>query len=372
MQKMRGRGVIFCFSAIFIISLAGCGRLEKEPYRPVSNGLVSKELLEAADLELLWQIELPIKARENLAELYLLADQIYVLSDRNYLVAMDRHNGRPVFSGPFGEAGLPVLGLELYDSDKLFGIVGNELVEVNSQSGSVIDRQRIAFTAETPAVRNNFYYYVAGNDRRLHALRLADKIHIFEAAPRNDSLITSVVADDDSVIFATDMGNVVSIRPDGPTRLWRFDAAGSITSQIVRDGNYLYLASKDTNVYKLDARTGELLWKYQTPAQLDEAPQVSANAVYQRVRDKGLTALSKTGGRFLWHVRDGIGLLAEAGNKAYIITSDGTLVVMDNQKCRQLYSVNFTGVSKFVTNFTDSKIYIADKFSRVACLKPIK
>ena len=372
MQKIRGSGVIFCFSAIFIINLAGCGSFEKEPYRAVSDGLVSKELLEAANLELLWQIELPIKARENLAELHLLADQIYALSDRNYLVAMDRHNGIPIFSGPFGEADLPVLGLKLYDNDKLFAIAGNELVEMNSQTGSVIDRQRIVFTAETPAARNDFYYYVAGSDRRLHALRLADKIQIFEAAPRNDSLITSVVADNDSVIFSTDMGNVVSIRPDGPTRLWRFDADGPITSQIVRNGNYLYVASKDTNVYKLDARTGKLVWKYQTPAQLDKSPQVSAKVVYQRVRDKGLTAISKSGGRFLWHVRDGIGLLAEAGNKAYIVTSDGTLIVMDNQRGRQSYSVNFTGVSKFVTNFVDSKIYIADRFSRVACLRPAK
>ena len=65
-------------------------------------------------------------------------------------------------------------------------------------------------------------------------------------------------------------------------------------------------------------------------------------------------------------------MLAEAGGKAYVITDKKTLVVMDNKKGEELYSVNFAGVSRYAANTVDSKMYIADKDGRVACIKPIE
>jgi hypothetical protein len=50
----------------------------------------------------------------------------------------------------------------------------------------------------------------------------------------------------------------------------------------------------------------------------------------------------------------------------------GTLVVMDNKKAKQLYLVNFAGVSRYASNVADSRIYIADKSGRIACFKPIR
>jgi hypothetical protein len=74
----------------------------------------------------------------------------------------------------------------------------------------------------------------------------------------------------------------------------------------------------------------------------------------------------------LWQVPGGIDLLTEAGNKAYIITDTGTLVVMDNIKAKKLYSVNLVGVTKHTSNLTDDKIYFADNLGRIACLQPVE
>jgi outer membrane protein assembly factor BamB len=93
--------------------------------------------------------------------------------------------------------------------------------------------------------------------------------------------------------------------------------------------------------------------------------------VYQHVPYKGLVAINKASGKLTWEVPGGTDLLAEAGEKAYVI-SKGQLVVMDNKKAKRLYSVNFAGVSKHASNTADSKIYIADETGRIACLKPIE
>jgi len=99
---------------------------------------------------------------------------------------------------------------------------------------------------------------------------------------------------------------------------------------------------------------------------------VTGDVVYQYVRGKGLVAIDKKSGEFMWEVNGGADLLSESGGKAYVITGDGELVVMDNKAKKRLYSVNFAGVSQYVANVVDSKIYIADAGGRIACLKPME
>jgi len=334
-----------------------------------SRWLVSPELLEHAKLEVVWENELPIRKTEDLERLVILDERIYALSDRNYMVSLNKEKGNIIFSKPIVPAGFAILGLELYRNE-LISIVGNELVEISRETGTRLQGERLGFGVTCPAARNSSYFYLGRVDGRLRTLRAKDKVKLFEVATENDSMITSIIADERFVIFATDGGNVISIRADRPKRLWQFDADEGVVGPIVRDGRSLFFASEDTNVYKLNIRTGQLAWKYQAEAVLDTAPRVAREAVYQYVRNEGLTAIDRDSGRFMWRLREGVDLLAEADGKAYVITNAGTLAVMDNRRAKELYSVNFAGVSKYAVNVSDSKIYIADESGRIACLKP--
>jgi len=287
------------------------------------------------------------------------------------MVSLNREKGNVIFSRLITDVGLPVVGLGLY-KDELFSVAGNKLVEIDTGSGTELSAKRLGFGVACPAVRNNSYFYIAGTDRRVHTFRSEDKIQVFEVAAEDDSIITSVVADEDFVVFATDTGACVSITPDRAKRLWQFDAADGIAWPIVRDAESLFVASKDTNIYKLNVRTGKLVWKYQTGAMLESGPRVTEESVYQYVRNEGLVAIDRKNGRRLWQLAEGVDLLAEADGKTYVITNAETLVVMDNKKAKQQYCVNLAGVSRYAANVVDSKIYIADKEGRIACLKPIR
>ncbi len=341
--------------------------------------LVSPEVLKQAELEILWETKLPINMGENLNRLLIPFDcsqdkfgsRIYGLSDRNFMVGMNRETGNVIFKRTVATTGLPVMGLELC-KDELFSIIGDKLVEISLESGEERSAKRLGFGVTCPAARNSSHFYVAGVDRRMHVLRSEDKVQVFAVAAESDSVITSIVADENSVIFATADGNVISISPDKSRRLWQFDAAGGIVQPIVRDGNALFVASGDTNIYKLNARTGKFVWKYQTGAKLEKGPQVTSGVVYQYVRNEGLVALDKENKKLLWQLADGVDLLAEANGRAYVITRAGKLAVMDNKKAKQIYTVDMPGVSAYATNVADSKIYIADKSGRIACLQPIK
>jgi len=336
-----------------------------------SQNLVWPKLLEAANLKILWENKLPMKAAENLERLFIIGNRIYALSDHNYMVCLNREKGNVIFSRPIADAGLPVVGLELY-KDELFSIVGNKLVEINPEFGTERSARRLEFGVVCPAARNSLHFYIAGSDRRMHVLRAEDKIKLFEAAAKDDSMISSIVADEDFVVFATDSGGVVSILADKPKQLWSFYAAEAVCGPVVRDGESLFFASRDTNVYKVNILTGELVWKYQTAAVLERSPRVGKGGVYQYVRGQGLAALDKETGELIWELAKGADLLAEADGKAYVITNTGKLVVMDNNNGKQRYAVNFAGVSRYASNVADSKIYIADESGRLACLEPVE
>jgi outer membrane protein assembly factor BamB len=163
-----------------------------------SRHLVWPKLLEAADLKILWENKLPMKKTESLERLFIIDNRIYVLSDRNYMVCLNREKGNVIFSRSVANAGLPVVGLELY-KDELFSIVGNKLVEINPEFGTERSVKRLEFGVVCPAARNSLYFYIAGSDRRMHALRAEDKVKVFEAAAKDDSMISSIVADENFV-----------------------------------------------------------------------------------------------------------------------------------------------------------------------------
>jgi len=361
--------------ALFTVFLAICFTHGDIAAAKDSDRLVSPELLRHAGLEIVWETDLPIKAEETLTKLVLLGNRVYAISSRNYVVSMNKDTGEKVFSKSVAPEGFPVTELVLYD-DTILCVGGSKLEELDIETGNRLRQVDVGFGITAPAARNSNFFYVAGTDNRLHVYRADDRVEIFEAAAPDDSTITSIVADDNFAIFATDTGYLISIAPDVPKRLWRFKAGDAIVGPVVREWMSLFFASADTNVYRLDIvglpEKRRLIWKYQAAAVLNKAPRVTQEVVYQRVRGKGVTAVNRETGLRLWRVPGGVDLLAEAKGRAYVITKGEKLVVMDNAKTEKLYSVNFADVTVHASNTGDSKIYIADKSGRLMCINPIE
>ncbi len=365
------------FILLFVL-FALCGGQEIIAQEDTFLELVSPELLKAGDLEVLWQNKLPIKKTENLEQLFLPVDyldgetdnRIYALSNYNYLACLDKNTGKMMFSSSVAPVGFPVIGLDIYNGE-IFSLAGNMLIQMDREFGTQRSSTHLDFGETCPVVRNSSYFYLGGVDKRVHVLRADDKVHIFAVAADIDSTITSVIADEKSVIFATKAGNVISFEADKPKRLWQFDAGDAVAGPIIKNADSLFFASSDAYVYKIDASRGKLDWKCASGAILKNAPRVTASMVYQNIGEKGLIAIDKNSGKILWQLTDGLDLLAESGQNAYVITKQNSIVVMDNKKAKQLCSVDVANVSRYISNTADSKIYIADEYGRIACLKPI-
>ena len=369
-KMIRFRTVLLIsISALWITQNSLAGQSSSKP-------LISQELLKHARLKILWDNELPIKKNENLDRLLLFDNRLYAVSDRNFVLSLNQKNGEIIFGKDIEPAGLPIMGVKLYDNELMYVSSSSKLVQINAQSGNMLKTTDISFSVSCPVARNSSYFYIAGTDNRLHAIHAGNKVQAFEVAAENESVITSVTADESSVIFATAAGNIICITPNLPVRLWQFDASKAIAGEVIRDGMSLFFACKDTNVYRVDIvglpEKKRLIWKHQTAAVLEDAPIVTQGIVYQNVKGKGLLAINKDTGSTMWQVPGGVDLLTEVRNKAYVITNTSTLVVMDNIKAKKLYTVNLTGITKHTSNITDDKIYLADNLGRIACLQPVE
>ena len=333
--------------------------------------LITPEQLQDSGLRIVWQHKLPIVEAERLKQIFIIDNRIYVLTDFNYIFALDRDNGSPMFNRQFIETGLPMQGLAV-QNNMLFFIAGNKLIEADVETGEKISSKELEFGITCPAARNNSFFYIAGTDKRLHALRAEDRVKIFKVAAENESVITSILAEEDFVYFSTDAGNVICITSSGPKRLWEFKAGGAVIGPIVKDGDAIYFASKDTHVYRINSLTGKFEWKYATGQLLDKGLTVAKNAVYQNIPEKGLVAISKKQGKIIWQLSEGVDLLAELESKAYILTSSSKIAVMDNEKAQRIHIVHVPLVSRHISNLVDSKMYLADESGRISCLEPIK
>jgi outer membrane protein assembly factor BamB len=375
---MKIKTVLIILVSLVLPAVSSCNKLatiyRPEPPASVATAegwLVPQDVAESADMKIVWQFNEPLGEQESIDRMFIFGGRLCTLSNRNFLTCLNRSDGNVIFSDSIAAPGLPVSGIECFKNE-LLTIVGSRLVEISMESGVRKATTTITAGAMCPVVRNDDFFYIAGTDKRLHALNAGNKVLAFEAAAENDSLITSVLADRNFVIFATDKGNVICIRDDGPFKLWQFDAPAGVVSPVVRDADSLYFACRDTNIYRLSLSSGKLVWKYQTQAILDSAPQIGAEVIYQHIPDVGLIAVSKHTGKQIWQVDNGDGLLAESGDKAFIVTKEGIIVAMDNVKEKQLYTVNIGKPLKFAVNTIDSKIYIADSEGRLACLEPVE
>ena len=78
-------------------------------------------------------------------------------------------------------------------------------------------------------MRNDKHIFIAGTDRRLHAIVADEYWEAFAVTADNDSMINSLVVDNDFVVFSTDAGNVICTSSQSRDKHWQRDIAVGIT-----------------------------------------------------------------------------------------------------------------------------------------------
>lgn len=107
--------------------------------------------------------------------------------------------------------------------------------------------------------------YVAGYDRKLHALDAATGRHLWEFAGAKAGYDTNPLVVDGRVFVGNRDGVMYAVGAHGTPQqgrlLWDFDTQQPIHLTAAHHGGVIYFASNDNRAYALVAETGEMLWR---------------------------------------------------------------------------------------------------------------
>ncbi|OHB50148.1 MAG: hypothetical protein A2Y10_08950 [Planctomycetes bacterium GWF2_41_51] len=330
---------------------------------------IDTKLLNEAKLQTSWQSAIALNPDEKVQRVTLLGDNIYILTDNNYLFCLNRNDGTPVFSISAAEKSLPVS--EPVDFNNIvYFIAGNKLVAINLTSGEELYRKKLDYPLQARPAVNAQHYYFPGLDTLLHVTN-RDLLQVFKINSDDRSHITSVVSNEDQIVFATFKGGVFAMDANQPIRRWQFNTVGAIEAPLTKTEDAIYVSGKDTNLYKLNAEKGELDWKFYTGCFLSTPARVTKTTVYQYAPNKGLYAIDPNSGKQTWLLPDGIELLAENNGTAYVFDKKNVCVVMDNANAEKIYTINFAQVTAYTANTQDAKLYIMEG-KNIICIEPMQ
>ena len=367
-MKMKKKHLLMVL-CLFVCVLPAVTLADSGNKAAAADELVSHTLIRQAGWTYNWQLNLPIKEGEVIDNIGVMGPNLYALTSTNVLFCVDREAGRTRFAIQLSAGQLPICR-PLYYDEKFWFIVGSEMIVFDPKIGQVSTKQKfieIGNTFECGIARNTDHVYVTGSDNRLHVYNVDGYWHEFGVTADNDSPIISVLATDDIVVFATREGNVVGINPNEAEKYWQFDATGKIKSEIVLDGESVYVGSQDSKLYKLDMEQGKLAWRhpFHSGAPIRHPFTVGKELIYLYNPLNGLYGVNKETGKPVWQVPSGKAMVCEKDDKAFVFATPGILKVMDNEKGKELYSVNFAQVQIHARNIMDDKMYLADTKGRV-------
>ena len=360
--------IIMAFAAV-CVSAAAMGAASSNA---ASAELISPSLIDRAGWTWNWQVKLPVRAGETVERMYVFEDYLYVLTDSNLLFCLDRATGTTRFLTPLSATRLPVCD-PIYQEKKLWFLVGNMMVVVDPWAGAISEKHKfsqIGHSVECGLSLNDSFIYITGSDRRLYAFTRDGYWRMFTATADNDSAIVSLSASDEMVLFATQAGNIVAMSESEPVKLWQFDTTGTIRSDLVTVGEMAYIGSQDAKLYKLNTRTGRLAWPtpFYAGDRLSKPVVLGQKLVYLPAGAMGVYGIDQESGQAVWQAPDGIGVLTETAAQAFVLSRPGVLNVMDNTTGKQVYSVNFSQVTRFAAKMDEPRLYVADDIGRVAAI----
>lgn len=116
--------------------------------------------------------------------------------------------------------------------------------------------------------------YIAGFDRRIHAVNLADGTPVlldrtddegnrlpWQTEQLEDIITDRVTVGAELIYVGVSNRNVLAFRKDAPDLVWTFDTGHGVWGSPRLVDGVLYITSLDHHMYAVDAQTGEKLWE---------------------------------------------------------------------------------------------------------------
>jgi hypothetical protein len=313
-------------------------------------------------------------------------DRVFVHDDANFFTVRDAATGAFRWRQRLDNAIIPFVGHERIDdfrlrigettgppTDVVINASRSELFVRELDTGTLLDRQRMAFLVNTPPLLIDGGVLAFGSlEGRVLFHRVPHNVYsgqfalgagITAGLTRAGGGVGAVAADGSAAVIDPERGAAMG----GVLRM--FDGTRHAP---VGDDRTMYVASLDQSLYAWSPANGRQRWRVRTERPLDNRLVLREGTLYLAIADRGTVAFDANSGAELWAcegVDDGyvIGTL-----RGELVSWDGRVASIIDPGSGELISQHeLPGVARLeVQGFDDPFLYVAYDDGRLARYRP--
>jgi len=356
-------------------------------------------------LQYYWQARLPLEGAEHVARLYRLDENVYCLTDKNRLFAVDAATSLLKWQHKVADPAQTVLppahangarlplrvgGVKellsthakeqaLKEASALDIVAINTLSEVqvlDRQTGRQIRKIPFEFSANTGGSTDGECFYVGTTDGWYYAIRLFDAIPLWWGKTGDIIMAPPMVHGGYLFVASTDGGLQALAVAERGRRLWqsgdRLTLAmhGPVTAAFHVDDRGCFIPCEDHRVYAYHTASGRPLWEpFTCQGPLRDPIQVGTNTIFQYATGDKLYAINLANGKLRWSLPEGRKVLAVMDNDVYLLDKSGRLLVVDEILGKVKGVLPLAGLELCAGSATAPAVYAATRDGRVVCIR---
>lgn len=318
-----------------------------------------------------WQLQLPCDPGWILRDLYLVDDQLYAAGEDGYVYAIDAATGAIRWGKQITRSGYRVWR-PCHAGDRTIFVTPASVSQYDRRYGRPLRRFDLRFPAAGPAASDGVYFYVGGLDRRFYAFHVDQDFETWKFVTAGPAPGAAAV-ENGALYVASEDGGVYSCT-SGRLRRWIVRTSGANSANVAVDGSGVYVASQDRSLYLFEKNTGGRRWRARLSSPLDEPPVTTPEVAYQYSKDDGVVAL-EVGARAdeeraRWTLPEGRSLLTVHEKKAYVLSTTGEILVVDERGGAITQRILAPGFTVFAPSPANATVYVASSDGRIFCARP--
>jgi outer membrane protein assembly factor BamB len=332
---------------------------------------LAPDALHAAGLVKFWQLSLPLEKDQQLQDVHLVDDQLYLATQDGYVFAVHALTGVIRWLQPVTRSGY-TLRRPCHVGEQVVFVTPSDLQIYDRRTGDPVSRTDLRFSAGSAAITDGTQLLVGGMDRRFYSLD--PRTQYVEWKVLTDAAITSTPAlAGDSVFFATEAGTVFACSRDGRRVLrWQYSAYDRVSADLVARDEGVYVPSRDWSLYLLDLNYGNVRWRARFSGPLYEPPVVTPEVAYQYTPADGLVAVDTTvigapDDRLRWKLPEGRMALTVHEGQTYVLTKDQQVLAVNTKTGELSNAIPAPGFVLGIPAPASATIYVAAPDGRVFC-----
>ena len=381
--------------ALVLSLVAGC--IDPASSKPAGQ-VIGSEALAAAGLQYYWQLDVQLDRGESVQSLYALDETLYILTDRNRVVALDALTGlekwRRIIAGPeekvfapYHYDGLrltpePLNAIEVtegYDTfrdvefDAVFWNSYRHVLVIDRNSGQLYRDIPFRFTASTAGSASDRSFYVGSSEGLVNALRLRSGVFAW-GAPMRTSISAPVETEEMLIFAADDSGQLTAWAPGRLEKpVWSTNLNGAVVAEFHADDRGLFVGTEQNFIYALRLSLGEELWTpVITEGAIRQGLQVGDNTIFAYADRDAMYALNIANGQTRWKNPDARQVLSIMSGQVYLLSTDGKLLRVNEVLGEGDLALPLPGMRHFAPNIELPAIFASTNDGRVFCIRPLE